>query len=156
MVIEFILMVKSEGKMKTFMAKKEEISREWYLIDAAGKTLGRLASLVATYLRGKQKPLYTPHIDTGDYVIVINAEKVRVSGRKEKQKIYYHHSGYPHGLKSENFESLRKRKPEKVIELAVKGMLPHNRLGRAMFKKLKVYAGEKHPHLSAKVKILKG
>ncbi|HFC53830.1 MAG TPA: 50S ribosomal protein L13 [Gammaproteobacteria bacterium] len=132
--------------MKTFSAKPSEVKREWYLVDASGKTLGRLASEIARRLRGKHKPIYTPHVDTGDYVVVINAGKVRVSGKKASAKTYHRHTGYPGGLKSITFEKLLQRSPEKVIEIAVKGMLPRNPLGRAMFRKLKVYAGSEHRH----------
>ena len=119
---------------------------EWYVIDAAGYTLGRMASEIARYLRGKHKPEYTPHIDTGDYVIVVNAEKIHVTGNKEKNKVYYRHSGYPGGIKSQTLEEVRTKHPERIIEKAVKGMLPRNSLGRAVFRKLKVYAGAEHPH----------
>ena len=132
--------------MKTYTAKPETVRRDWYVVDATDKTLGRLATAVATRLRGKHKPEYTPHVDTGDYIVVLNAEKVRVTGNKSTQKIYYSHSGYPGGLKSATFEKLRESAPERVIETAVKGMLPKNPLGRAMFRKLKVYAGAEHPH----------
>jgi len=132
--------------MKTFSAKPSEVKRDWYLIDASGKTLGRLASEIARRLRGKHKPIYTPHVDTGDYIVVINAEKVRVSGNKASSKTYYRHTGYPGGIKSITFEKLIQRSPEKAIEIAVKGMLPKNPLGRAMFRKLKVYAGAEHKH----------
>jgi large subunit ribosomal protein L13 len=132
--------------MKTFSAKKEGIERRWYLIDADGKVLGRVASQVATILRGKHKPIYTPHIDTGDHIIVVNARKVRLTGNKRQEKFYARHSGYPGGFKSILADKLLAQKPERVIEIAVKGMLPKNRLGRAMFKKLKVYAGPDHPH----------
>lgn len=132
--------------MATFSAKKEEITRKWYLIDANGKTLGRLASQVASILKGKTKPIYTPHIDTGDFVIVINADKVHLTGRKLEQKVYYRHSGYPGGLKSATAGKLMKTKPEQVIKTAVQGMLPKTQLGKHMLSKLKVYAGEKHPH----------
>ncbi len=132
--------------MKTFSAKPSEVKRDWYLIDASGKTLGRLASEIARRLRGKHKPIYTPHVDTGDYIVVINAEKVRVSGNKATSKTYYRHTGYPGGIKSITFEKLIQRSPEKAIEIAVKGMLPKNPLGRAMFRKLKVYAGAEHKH----------
>ncbi len=132
--------------MKTFSAKPSEVKRDWYLVDASGKTLGRLASEIAKRLRGKHKPIYTPHVDTGDYIVVINAEKVRVSGNKVSAKTYYRHTGYPGGLKSITFEKLIQRSPERVIEIAVKGMLPKNPLGRAMFRKLKVYAGAEHKH----------
>ncbi len=118
----------------------------WYVIDAAEYTLGRMASEIARYLRGKHKPEYTPHIDTGDYVIVVNAGKIRVTGNKEKNKVYYRHSGYPGGIKSQTLEEVRTKHPERIIEKAVKGMLPRNSLGRAVFRKLKVYAGAEHPH----------
>ena len=132
--------------MKTYSTKLSDIKHQWKVIDASGKVLGRLASEVASLLRGKHKPIYSPHLDTGDYVVVVNAAKVRVTGNKEKQKIYYRHSGYPGGLKSTSLEKMRETHPTRVIEYAVKGMLPHNRLGRAMIKKLKVYAGDTHPH----------
>ncbi len=132
--------------MKTFSAKPSEVKRDWYLVDATDKTLGRLASEIAKRLRGKHKPVYTPHVDTGDYIVVINAEKVRVSGSKTTDKTYYRHSGYPGGIKSITFDKLIQRAPERVIETAVKGMLPKNPLGRAMFRKLKVYAGAEHKH----------
>jgi len=132
--------------VKTFTPKKEEIERKWLLIDAQGKILGRLASQVAAILRGKNKPIYSPHLDTGDEVIIINAREVLVTGKKREQKIYYHHSGYPGGLKSVKFETLFKNNPEKVLTTAIRGMLPHNKLGRAMIKKLRVYAGPEHPH----------
>ena len=132
--------------MKTISAKADDVKRDWLLIDADGKTLGRLATEIARRLRGKHKAIYTPHIDTGDYIFVINAEKVRVSGNKAKDKMYYSHSGYMGGLKEINFEDLIQKAPERVIETAVKGMLPKNPLGRAMFRKLKVYAGAQHRH----------
>ncbi|KEI35493.1 50S ribosomal protein L13 [Allofrancisella frigidaquae] len=132
--------------MKTFTAKPSDIKRDWLLIDATDKTLGRLATEVAMILRGKNKPEYTPHMDTGDYVIIINAEKVAVTGNKRKTKIYHHHTGYIGGIKSISFEKLIATHPERAIEKAVKGMLPRSPLGRTMFKKLKVYAGENHPH----------
>jgi large subunit ribosomal protein L13 len=132
--------------MKTFSAKAEEVQRDWYVVDAAEKTLGRLASEIAHRLRGKHKAEYTPHVDTGDYIVVINAEKIQVTGAKTTDKMYYHHTGYPGGLKSISFEKLIDKAPERVIQSAVKGMLPRNPLGRAMFKKLKVYAGTEHPH----------
>ena len=132
--------------MKTFSAKAEDVSRDWFVVDADGKTLGRLASEIAHRLRGKHKPEYTPHVDTGDYIVVINAEKVAVTGKKTTDKIYHSHTGYPGGLKSISFEKLIDKAPERVIQGAVKGMLPRNPLGRAMFKKLKVYAGGEHPH----------
>jgi large subunit ribosomal protein L13 len=132
--------------MKTYSPKAKDIEREWWVIDAEDKTLGRIATQVANLLMGKHKPIYAPHIDTGDYVVVINAAKVKVTGKKAEQKIYYRHSGYPGGLKSQRFEELFGKDPVRVMELAVKGMLPNNRLGRAMFKKLKVYPGNEHPH----------
>tara|TARA_B100000686_G_C16713971_1_gene930871 strand:+ start:471 stop:899 length:429 start_codon:yes stop_codon:yes gene_type:complete len=132
--------------MRTFSAKPNEVQRDWYVVDAQGRTLGRLATEVARRLRGKHKPEYTPHVDTGDYIVIINAEKIRVTGNKLKDKIYYRHTGYVGNLKSESLENLLKRAPERVLELAVKGMLPRNPLGRQMFKKLKVVQGENHPH----------
>lgn len=132
--------------MKTFNAKPETVKHDWYVVDAAGKTLGRLATEIARRLRGKHKPEYTPHVDTGDYIIVINAEKVMVTGRKAKDKMYYSHSGYVGHLREFTFEKLLDRSPERVIELAVKGMLPKNPLGRAMLRKLKVYSGATHQH----------
>lgn len=132
--------------MKSYIAKPAEVERKWYVIDAEDKTLGKIASEVAAILRGKKKPIYTPHVDTGDYVIVINAEKVRVTGKKEEQKIYKSHSGYPGGLKETTLRELRAKKPEEIIRHAVKGMMPKGKLGRQMFKKLKVYAGPEHPH----------
>ena len=132
--------------MKTYSTKASDIERRWWVIDASGKTLGRLATDVARLLRGKNKPIYSPHMDTGDFVVVINAAKVRVTGKKAEEKIYYHHSHYPGGLKSITFAKLLDTHPTRVIEHAVKGMLPHNRQGRAMARKLKVYAGDTHPH----------
>ena len=132
--------------MKTYSAKPHEIDQSWLLVDAEGQTLGRMATAIATRLRGKHKPEYTPHIDTGDFIVVINAEKVHVTGKKATDKIYHGHSGYPGGLKSISFEKLIEKSPEKIIQRAVKGMLPRTALGRAMFKKLKVYAGSEHPH----------
>jgi large subunit ribosomal protein L13 len=132
--------------MKTFSAKPATVQRDWYVVDASGKTLGRLASELARRLRGKHKPEYTPHVDTGDYIVVVNAEKVRVTGQKERDKMYYHHTGYVGNLKSISLEKLRQKRPERIIEIAVKGMLPKNPLGRAMFSKLKVYAGAEHKH----------
>ncbi|AMO69469.1 MAG: 50S ribosomal protein L13 [Zhongshania sp.] len=132
--------------MKTLSAKPSDVIHDWYVVDAAEKTLGRLASEIAHRLRGKHKPEYTPHVDTGDYIVVVNAEKIRVTGNKASGKIYHHHTGYPGGLKSMSFEKLIEKAPERVIQGAVKGMLPKNPLGRAMFKKLKVYAGTEHPH----------
>ncbi len=132
--------------MKTISANPATVKRDWYVIDAEGKTLGRMAAEIATRLRGKHKPEYTPHIDTGDYIVVVNAEKVRVTGNKAKDKIYHRHTGYVGGIKSISFEKLIQKAPERTIETAVKGMLPKGPLGRAMFKKLKVYAGTEHPH----------
>jgi large subunit ribosomal protein L13 len=132
--------------VKTSSAKPHEIERKWFVIDAQGQTLGRLATRVATVLRGKHKPIYTPHIDCGDYVIVINAEKINVTGQKLDQKMYYRHSGYPGGLKQVTLRRQLQTHPERVIEAAVRGMLPKNRLGRKMFRKLKVYDGPDHPH----------
>lgn len=132
--------------MKTFSAKAQDVARDWYVVDATDKTLGRLASEIAHRLRGKHKAEYTPHVDTGDYIVVVNAEKIRVTGAKATDKMYHRHTGYPGGLKSMSFEKLIDRAPERVIQGAVKGMLPRNPLGRAMFKKLKVYAGGEHPH----------
>ncbi|HID31664.1 MAG TPA: 50S ribosomal protein L13 [Desulfobacterales bacterium] len=140
--------------MKTYSVKKGEITREWFVVDAEGKTLGRLASEIAKILKGKHKPIYTPHLDVGDYVIVINADKVRVTGKKLQQKIYYRHSGYPGGLKSMPLAEMLRRHPTRVLELAVRGMLPKNRLGRAMIKKLKVYASPTHPHQAQRRKKL--
>ena len=135
---------------KTYSAKPEEIERTWYVVDAEGKTLGRLAAEIAKILRGKHKPIYTPHVDTGDYVIVVNADKVRVTGNRLDQKIYYRHSGYIGGLKAVPLRRMLETHPERVIEHAVKGMLPKNRLGRKMYKKLKVYASPDHPHQAQK------
>ena len=132
--------------MKTFSAKAHEVERDWYVVDASEKTLGRLAAEIAHRLRGKHKAEYTPHVDTGDYIVVINAEKVKVTGAKATDKMYHHHTGYPGGLKSMSVEKLIEKAPERVLQRAVKGMLPRNPLGRAMFKKLKVYAGAEHPH----------
>jgi large subunit ribosomal protein L13 len=134
------------GSMKTFSAKPDAVKRDWYVVDAEGKTLGRLAADIAHRLRGKHKPEYTPHVDTGDYIVVVNAEKVNVTGNKAKDKMYHRHTEFPGGLKSMSFEKLIDHAPERVIQSAVKGMLPRNPLGRAMFKKLKVYAGAEHPH----------
>jgi len=132
--------------MKTFSAKPAEVKRKWYLIDAEGKTLGRLASECAKILRGKHKPEFTPHVDTGDYIVVINAEKVAVTGKKASDKMYHRHTGYIGNLKSVSFEKMQAKAPERPIELAVKGMLPKNALGRAMIKKLKIYPGTAHKH----------
>lgn len=141
-------------KMKTYVAKPETVKREWFVIDATDKTLGRLATEAARRLRGKHKAEYTPHVDTGDYIIVVNAEKVTVTGNKAKNKIYYSHTGYPGGLKQVNFEKLQAQKPEMIIEKAVKGMLPKGPLGRAMFRKLKVYAGSEHTHAAQQPQVL--
>lgn len=132
--------------MGTFTAKPAEVKRDWFVVDAEGKTLGRLSSEIALRLRGKHKPIYTPHVDTGDYIVVINADKVQVTGRKAKNKIYYRYTGYIGNLKSISFEKLMDKAPERAIELAVKGMLPKGPLGREMFRKLKVYAGSEHKH----------
>lgn len=141
-------------KMKTYVAKPETVKREWFVIDATDKTLGRMATEIARRLRGKHKPEFTPHVDTGDYIVVVNAEKVTVTGNKKLGKIYYSHSGYPGGLKETNFEKLQAHKPEMIIEKAVKGMLPKGPLGRAMFRKLKVYAGSEHSHAAQKPQVL--
>lgn len=140
--------------MKTYSAKPKDITREWFVVDAAGVPLGRLATRVAHILRGKHKPMYTPSMDVGDHVIILNAGKVALTGRKAQTKMYRRHSGYPGGLKEVTFEKLIASKPERVIELAVKGMLPKNSLGRAMFRKLKVYAGSEHPHTAQQPKTL--
>jgi len=132
--------------MKTYSTKSSDLTPQWHVIDASGKTLGRLASEVATLLKGKHKPIYTPNLNTGDFVIVVNAAKVRVTGNKAQQKVYYRHSGYPGGLKSTTLARMMQTHPTRVIEYAVKGMLPHNRLGRDMLRRLKVYAGDTHPH----------
>ena len=140
--------------MKTFSAKPHEVKREWYLIDASDKVLGRLAVDIAKRLRGKHKAEFTPHVDTGDYIVVINAEKIRVTGRKPESKIYYRHSGYPGGLYSTSFAKLHARHPDRVLKLAVKGMLPKGPLGYAMLKKMKVYSGVSHPHEAQQPKTL--
>lgn len=140
--------------MKTYSARPKDISREWYVVDAAGIPLGRLATQVAHILRGKHKPMFTPSMDVGDHVVVINAAKVAMTGRKAQTKMYYRHSGYPGGLKETTFEKLQAKHPGRVVELAIKGMLPHNSLGRAMFRKLKVYAGSEHPHAAQQPKVL--
>ena len=132
--------------MRNTCSNTSDVRRSWFVVDAEDKTLGRLATEIATRLRGKHKPEYTPHVDTGDYVIVVNAEKIRVTGAKTTDKMYYRHSGYPGGIKSRSFEQMRDSHPERIIEKAVKGMMPRNPLGRAMLKKLKVYAGGEHPH----------
>jgi large subunit ribosomal protein L13 len=136
--------------MKTYVATPESRERNWLVVDATGKTLGRLATQIADILRGKRKPEYTPHVDTGDFVIVVNAERISVTGNKRAEKRYYRHSGYPGGLRSRTLEEMLARRPEEVIRLAVKGMLPRTRLGRAQLRKLKVYAGPDHPHAAQK------
>ena len=140
--------------MKTFVAKPETVKRDWYVVDAEDKTLGRIATEIAHRLRGKHKAEYTPHVDTGDYIIVINAEKVTVTGNKFKDKVYYAHSGFPGGLKSTTFDKLQAAKPEMIIEKAVKGMLPRGPLGRAMYRKLKVYSGTEHNHAAQQPQVL--
>ena len=140
--------------MKSYMQKKETVERKWYVIDATDMTLGRLASRVATILRGKNKATYTPHIDCGDYVIITNCEKVRLTGNKLTDKVYYSHSRYAGGLRERTAKEMLERYPEEMVEKAVKGMLPHNRLGRACFKKLFVYKGENHPHMAQKPEVL--
>lgn len=140
--------------MKTYSAKAETVEHDWYVVDASDKTLGRLSAEIAKRLRGKHKPVYTPHVDTGDYIVVVNAEKVKVTGNKRSDKMYYRHSGYPGGMKSMNFEKLIAHDPKRVIELAVKGMMPRNPLGRKMLGKLKVYAGSEHPHTAQQPKEL--
>ena len=132
--------------MKTYNVKASEIEREWWIVDATDKTLGRLSTKIAQILRGKHKPTYVPHLDSGDFVIVTNADKVRVTGKKEEQKTYFRHSGYPGGDRHTSLAHMREKHPERIIEYAVKGMLPHNRLGRVQMKKLKIYAGDAHPH----------
>ncbi len=140
--------------MKSYVAKPLEIERKWYVVDAEGKTLGRLASEVARILRGKHKPIFTPHVDTGDYVIVVNAEKVRVSGKKMDQKMYRWHTGYVGNMKERTFREMNQRNPERIVELAIKGMLPHNSLGSQMYRKLKVYAGPEHKHEAQNPEVL--
>jgi large subunit ribosomal protein L13 len=140
--------------MKTYSAKPGEVTREWYLVDAEGKTLGRLATQIADTLRGKQKPQFTPHVDTGDFVIVVNAEKIQVTGNKLDQKRYYRHSGYPGGLRSRTLREQLERRPTEVLRVAVKGMLPKNRLARQQITKLKIYAGPEHPHEAQNPKAL--
>ena len=134
--------------MKTFSAKNHDIDRNWYLVDAQNKTLGRLSTEIATRLRGKHKPIYTPHVDTGDYIVVVNASKIRVTGKKMTDKVYYKHTGYIGNLKSENLETMLEKYPEKVLMKSVRGMLPKNKLGRAMIKKLRVFAGPEHTHIA--------
>jgi large subunit ribosomal protein L13 len=140
--------------VNTYVTKPNDIKRDWYVVDAQGQTLGRLATRIAAVLKGKHKPIYSPSMDTGDYVVVINAEKIVATGRKLDEKMYYHHTGYPGGLRQINLRDQLAKHPERVISAAVRGMLPHNRLGRAMFKKLKVFAGAEHPHAAHKPKTL--
>ena len=142
------------NRMKTYSIKADEIHKDWFVADAENKALGRLASKVAQILRGKHKPTYTPHMDMGDFVVVVNAEKIRVSGNKEMQKTYFSHSGYPGGTKEVDLYTMRRRHPERVIQNAVKGMLPHNRLGRQMMRNLKIYSGPDHPHSSQQPKVM--
>jgi large subunit ribosomal protein L13 len=139
--------------MSSFIAKPQEVERKWYVIDAEGKTLGRLASEIASILRGKKKPIYTPHVDTGDYVVVVNAEKVEVTGKKRKEKIYKRHTGYPGGLRETTFEKLLEKHPEEILRHAVKGMMPNGKLGRQMYKKLKVFVGPEHTHAAQKPEV---
>ena len=140
--------------MKTFSAKSDEVQRGWYIVDASGKVLGRVAAEIARRLRGKHKPEFTPHVDTGDYIVVVNADKLRVTGNKAKDKLYHRHSTYPGGLYTTSFEKLQARQPERVLQLAVKGMLPKGPLGYAMLRKMKVYAGAEHPHTAQQPKTL--
>ncbi len=140
--------------MKTYVAKPEAIVHDWYIVDAANKTLGRLSAEIASRLRGKHKPEFTPHVDTGDFIVVINAAQVRVTGRKATDKLYYHHTNHPGGIKSISFDKLIQKAPERTIQTAVKGMLPKGPLGRAMFRKLKVYGGSEHPHTAQQPKVL--
>ncbi|MDN5341746.1 50S ribosomal protein L13 [Oceanotoga sp. DSM 15011] len=144
----------SKMTQKSFHAKKEDIDRKWYLVDAEGKTLGRLASQIAKVLQGKNKPIYTPSIDTGDFVVVINAEKINLTGKKMEQKEYYRHTGYPGGLKTTSVKEMLEKHPERVLEHAVKGMLPKNLLAKQMLKKLKIYAGTEHPHSAQNPELL--
>tara|TARA_B100001750_G_scaffold16175_1_gene11246 strand:- start:1644 stop:2072 length:429 start_codon:yes stop_codon:yes gene_type:complete len=140
--------------MKTFSAKNHDIDRNWYLVDAQNKTLGRLSTEIASRLRGKHKPIYTPHVDTGDYIVVVNASKIRVTGKKMTDKVYYKHTGYIGNLKSENLETMLEKYPEKVLMKSVRGMLPKNKLGRAMIKKLRVFAGPEHTHIAQQPELL--
>lgn len=139
---------------KTYLPSQDSLDRQWYIVDASGQRLGRLASEIANVLRGKNKPTYTPHLDTGDFVIVVNAEKVDVTGKKRSQKLYRRHSGRPGGMKTETFEHLQSRVPERIVEQAIRGMLPKNTLGRQLFRKLKVYAGPDHPHSAQQPQVL--
>ena len=147
-------MIRENTKLKTFSPKKENIERQWYLVDAKNQVLGRLASHVARILRGKHKPIFAPHVDTGDHVIIINAERIRVTGKKAQQKRYKRYSGYPSGLKETVYEEMLAKHPERILEHAIRGMLPKNRLGRKMFKKLRIYTGEQHPHQAQKPETL--
>ena len=140
--------------MKTYSARPEQVKHDWFVVDAAGQTLGRISTEIAHRLRGKHKPEYTPHVDTGDFIIVVNADKVTVTGNKSEGKLYHHHTGYPGGLKTTNFKTLQQNHPTRIIEKSIKGMLPKNPLGRAMFRKLKVYAGAEHPHAAQQPKEL--
>ena len=140
--------------MKTQSVNKERVLHDWYLVDADGKTLGRLSTQIANRLRGKHKPEFTPHVDTGDYIVVINADKIHVTGKKETDKFYYHHTGFPGGIRSVALGKMREKSPEKILENAVKGMMPRNRLGRVMLSKLKVYAGNSHPHSAQQPMVL--
>ncbi len=140
--------------MKTFSARAETVRRDWFVVDASGKTLGRLASVVAARLRGKHKPEYTPHVDTGDFIVVVNAAQVAVTGNKAQQKMYWHHTGYPGGIRGVRFDQMIAKKPEQLFEIAVRGMLPKGPLGRAMLKKLKVYGGAEHPHTAQQPQVL--
>lgn len=150
----YCVLVKEDTTMKTYMPNPTEVERKWYVVDAEGQTLGRLSSAIANVLRGKNKPIYTPHADCGDYVIVVNAEKVKVTGKKLEQKIYYHHSEYVGGMKETNLKTMLEKHPERVIEHAVKGMLPKGPLGRSMYKKLFVYAGPDHEQQAQKPEVL--
>jgi len=140
--------------MKTYSARPEQVKHDWFVVDAAGQTLGRISTEIAHRLRGKHKPEYTPHVDTGDFIVVVNADKVTVTGNKNEGKLYQHHTGYPGGIKTTNFKTLQQNHPTRIIEKAIKGMLPKNPLGRAMFRKLKVYAGAEHPHSAQQPKEL--
>ena len=140
--------------MKTYSAKAETVQRDWFVVDATDKVLGRLATEIARRLRGKHKPVYTPHVDTGDYIVVINAEKIAVTGNKETGKMYHHHTGFPGGIRSQNLATMREKHPERILETAVKGMMPKNSLGRAMLKKLKIYTGPEHHHAAQQPKTL--
>lgn len=140
--------------MKTYSAKAETVQRDWYVVDATDKVLGRLATEIARRLRGKHKPVYTPHVDTGDYIVVVNAEKIAVTGNKEAGKIYHHHTGFPGGIRSQTLATVREKHPERILETAVKGMMPKNSLGRAMLKKLKIYTGPEHHHAAQQPKTL--